>query len=100
MRLALIAGLLAAAPGARAAESIVPALAFPAQASSTLAPSDGAVSATTVTDADRLARAEAEIAALKHARLVERAKPKWWEFGCMGCLSITTALLILGALAL
>lgn len=59
-----------------------------------------AMTGTVASDAERLAHAEAEIALLKQTRAAERARPQWWEVGCMGCLSVATVLLILGAIVL
>jgi len=59
-----------------------------------------APSATLIADADRLAKAEAELAALKHEREIAAARPQWWEYTCMGCVSAVTILMIVIAMVL
>jgi hypothetical protein len=81
--------------GARAADSSI----F-TPASATVSIDAAAPSATLTADAERLAKAEAELAALKHEREIAAARPQWWEYTCMGCVSAVTILMIVIAMVL
>lgn len=90
----LFALLLTTAVG-HAAEPAATPLPAPVTPASTVAQTSGLISATTPTDAQRLARDEAELAELKREKAYEQVRTKWWEYGCMGCLGATTILVIL-----
>jgi len=88
----LLVALAAGARGGESAPSPLPNLITP---TATIAQTSGPVSATTISDAERLANAEAEVARLKREQSLEQIRTKWWEYGCVGCLGAAAILLII-----